>query len=157
MKDKIVDFLKVFLLMFSMVMGFFFIYAFAWFALDLPVTQWAMLLLLALALLSEYGYYRWIRVEAHEETEPYDTHWSNERAYKNGYAKGVKEFAEKLHTEISAARDSNFKAKNERIEKYGAEDSFTMYCDGKIHALDGIDYFADNLVKEMVGADNATK
>ena len=78
-------------------------------------------------------------------------HEATERAYKNGYAAGVKEFCRQLHAEILEARDSNFKAKEERIEKYGAEDGFTMYCDGKIHALDGIDYFADNLAKEMVG------
>ena len=73
-------------------------------------------------------------------------------------AEAYKEFCEKLHTEILEARESNFKAKDERIaksKKYGipidVEDSFLMYCDGKIHALDGIDYFAYNLLKELVG------
>ena len=83
-----------------------------------------------------------------------DKHTATEMAYKNGYAKGyadgMKEFCRKLHAEILEARESNFKAKDERIAKYEAEDGFTMYCDGKIHALDGIDYFAYNLVKEMV-------
>jgi hypothetical protein len=80
-----------------------------------------------------------------------DEHTATELAYKNGYEKGIKEFYRKLHSEILDARNSNFKGKSERIEKYGAEDGFTMYCDGKIHALEGIDYFADNLAKEMVG------
>jgi DNA repair exonuclease SbcCD ATPase subunit len=76
-------------------------------------------------------------------------------------AEAYKKFCEKLHTEILEARESNFKAKDGRIaksKKYGipidVEDSFLMYCDGKIHALDGIDYFAYNLIKEMVGEDN---
>lgn len=78
-------------------------------------------------------------------------------------AEAYKEFYEELHTEILAARDSNFKAKEERIaksEKYGIpidiEDNFLMYCDGKIHALDGIDYFAYETYKELVG-DNDEK
>lgn len=82
-----------------------------------------------------------------------DHYWATEQAYKNGYAKAVKDFAERLHIEIVDARNSNFKAKKERIKKYKSEDGFTMYCDGKIHALDGIDYFADNLAKEMVGVE----
>ncbi len=67
-----------------------------------------------------------------------------------------KEFYKKLHTEILEARDSNFKAKEERVAKskkfdipIDVEDNFLMYCDGKIHALDGIDYFAYEIVKEM--------
>jgi hypothetical protein len=60
MNDKIIDFIKFFLLLFTMVMGFFFIYAFVWFAIGLPITQWTTVLLIALAMLSVYGYYRWI-------------------------------------------------------------------------------------------------
>ena len=73
-------------------------------------------------------------------------------------ADAVKEFAERVYTEIKDAMESNYKAKEERVakcKKYGIpicpEDGFLMYCDGKNHALSGIDYFIDNLVKEMVG------
>ena len=76
-------------------------------------------------------------------------------------AEAYKEFYEELHTEILKARDSNFKAKEERIAKskeYGipidVDDNFLMYCDGKIHALDGIDYFAYETLKEMESANN---
>lgn len=61
MKDKIINFLKFFLLIFVMTMGFFLIYGLAWFAIGLPQTDWAIYSLFALAGLSEYGYYRWIR------------------------------------------------------------------------------------------------
>ena len=54
-----------------------------------------------------------------DSIEYYDTHWSNERAYK----KGVRDFAERLKKELSF---------------------------GKYIQADQI----DNLVKEMVGADN---
>ena len=67
-----------------------------------------------------------------------------------------------MYTEIKDAMDSNYKAKEERVAKckeYGIpiwpEDGFLMYCDGKNHALSGIDYFIDNLVKEMVGGNGA--
>lgn len=61
MKDNIINFLKVFLLVFSMTMGFYLIYAYIWFIVGLPLTNWAMWLLSAVAGLTEYGYYRWIR------------------------------------------------------------------------------------------------
>lgn len=76
-------------------------------------------------------------------------------------SEAYKEFYAELHTEILEARNSNFKAKEERCAKfkeYGipidAEDSFLMYCDGKIHALDGIDYFAYETLNKMVGEQN---
>ena len=61
MKNKLIDIIKVFLLLLSMVMGYFHIYATVWFLADLPRTYWAMAVVLALALLSVYGLYRWIR------------------------------------------------------------------------------------------------
>ena len=61
MKDKVINFFKFFLLIFVMTMGFFMIYALAWFVIGLPQTDWAIALLFAIAGLSEYGYYRWIR------------------------------------------------------------------------------------------------
>ena len=61
-----------------------------------------------------------------DSIEYYDTHWSNERAYKNGYAKGVKEFAERLHKELD----------------FCAYDADDMKC------------VIDRVKEEMVGADN---
>lgn len=64
MKEKItalLNWLKVFVLLFSMTMGFYFIYAFIWYIVGLPLTNWALWLLVGIAGLTEYGYYRWIR------------------------------------------------------------------------------------------------
>lgn len=55
-------------------------------------------------------------------------HWATEAAYNNGYAKGVKEFAERLKEELT-----------------GWETDPTD---------EEIKWVIDNLVKEMVGADN---
>ena len=81
-----------------------------------------------------------------------------QKKIKTAKAEAIKEFAERVYTEIKDAMESNYKAKEERVakcKKYGIpicpEDGFLMYCDGKNHALSGIDYFIDNLVKEMVG------
>ena len=61
MKNKINNFMKLFVLVFTMTMGFFFTYAFVWFAFDLPVTKWVTLLFFALAASSMFGYYMWVR------------------------------------------------------------------------------------------------
>lgn len=77
-------------------------------------------------------------------------------------AEAIKGFAEKTQNEIKEAIESNYKAKEERVEtlgKYGLpvnpEDDFLMYCDGKIHALSGLSYFVEQTAKEMVGDNNA--
>ena len=68
-------------------------------------------------------------------------------------AEAYKEFAEKVHTEIEQALESNYKAKGERLEKHNVGDStdFISYCEGKIAALRGIDDFIDDRLKELVG------
>lgn len=72
-----------------------------------------------------------------DSQEYIDTHWSNERAYKNGYAKGVKEFAERLKQSAnSCAMVQNGE------EVYGTKN----YQISEIR----LDY----LVKEKVGTDN---
>lgn len=63
MKDKVINIMKVFILLFAMTMGFFFLYAIIWFCIDLPITKWTTVFLMILAGLSEYGYFRWIVVE----------------------------------------------------------------------------------------------
>lgn len=64
MKRKIADFIKCFLMLLSMVMGFFHIYATVWLIAGLPLTYWAMAVVLVPALLSVFGLYRWIVVSA---------------------------------------------------------------------------------------------
>ncbi len=61
MKEKIVNIIKLFLLVFIMIQGFFISYAFVWFAVGLPQENWALWLLYALAALSECGYIKWIK------------------------------------------------------------------------------------------------
>lgn len=60
-KENILNFIKLFLLISMMTMGFHYIYAVIWFAVGLPQTTWAVLLCAVLAGLSEYGYFKWIR------------------------------------------------------------------------------------------------
>ena len=64
-----------------------------------------------------------------------------------------KECIEKIHTEIAEALNSNYKAKAERMAKPKVDmaDIFISYCEGKIAALRGIDDFADDILKELVG------
>lgn len=54
-----------------------------------------------------------------------------------------KEFANKVHTEIRQALESNYKAKNERLANPNITmaDEFVSYCEGKISALRWIDGF----------------
>ena len=73
-------------------------------------------------------------------------------------AEAYKEFAEKVQGEIDDAIHSNYNAKEERqakCKKFGipidAEDSFLMYCDGKIKALSGINSYIDNILNEIIG------
>lgn len=72
-------------------------------------------------------------------------------------AEAYRECIEKVHTEISEALNSNYKAKAERMTKPKIDmaDEFISYCEGKIAALRGIDDFADNILKELVGEDNS--
>lgn len=61
LKENISNIIKLFLLFFMMICGFWISYCFVWYAVGLPLTNWALWLLLCAALFSEYGYYRWIR------------------------------------------------------------------------------------------------
>ena len=60
-KENILNATKVFLFFFMMVQGFFLTYALVWFCVGLPQTNWALLILYAVAGLTEYGYYKWLR------------------------------------------------------------------------------------------------
>lgn len=75
---------------------------------------------------------------------------------KQMFISGVKDFAEKIYTEINEALAQNHKVKVERINKLIARgiksnDEFCYEIDGKILALRGIGDFIQNLEKEMVG------
>lgn len=59
-KERISDILKFIILTFVGSMGFWFIYMIIWFAVGLPQTNWAMWVLLALALGSEWLYVKWL-------------------------------------------------------------------------------------------------
>ena len=78
-----------------------------------------------------------------------------DKALLDGYNRGKREVSNEirkaLYKEIIEARNSNFEAIKERETKHNVnryEDTFCYYCDGKIHALDGISYFIDELLKK---------
>ncbi len=76
------------------------------------------------------------------------------KMYSEIKAEAVKEFAEKVQTEIKKALESNYKARAEKekeeFNKY-LDNLLWNYCTGKIDCLRGIDDFIDNLLKETVG------
>jgi hypothetical protein len=79
------------------------------------------------------------------------------QAYENGKREVVRELYTALYNEIIDARNSNFEAIKERETKHNAnryEDGFCQYCDGKIHALDGIFYFITELTKKYMEGQN---
>lgn len=93
---------------------------------------------------------------AYWETEMKEARADIDQAVTEAY----KVFAEQVQGEIDDAIHSNYNAKEERQEKckrfgipIAPEDSFLMYCDGKIHALSGLQSFIDNLLKEKAGED----
>lgn len=72
-------------------------------------------------------------------------------AYESGKREVAREIRTALLKEIIEARNSNFEAIRERETKHNVnryEDTFSYYCDGKIHALDGIFYFIDEFLKK---------
>jgi chromosome segregation ATPase len=71
----------------------------------------------------------------------------------NVKAEAYKEFAELVQGEIDDALHSNHNAKAERMAKPNVDmaDEFINYCEGKIHALSGLNSYIDNLLKELVG------
>ena len=70
--------------------------------------------------------------------------------------KVAREIFGKIHKEIELALASNYKAKQERIDKHyngmsGVIDDFISLVDGKIQALRGIDDFIEELEKKYIG------
>ena len=58
-KTDIVDGAKFFILVGTMVMGFWWTYMFAWWEFGLPIEWWSVLVTLAVALLSLFGFMEW--------------------------------------------------------------------------------------------------
>lgn len=72
-------------------------------------------------------------------------------AYESGKREVAREIRTALLKEIIEARNSNFEAIRERETKHNInrfKDTFCYYCDGKIHALDGIFCFVDELLEK---------
>lgn len=70
---------------------------------------------------------------------------------KTAKAEAVREFAEKINEEIEQALKNNYERKREHMEKTQHYDDFSIYCNGKIDCLRGLQEFTNNLVKEMAG------
>ena len=62
MKDKIINGLKLFLLIFIMVMGFYFTYGLILSLIGLQLTEWVIMGILALSMISEVLYIKWVSV-----------------------------------------------------------------------------------------------
>lgn len=97
-----------------------------------------------------------LRAECGNQSTLWSKHFESifETAKETIKAEAIKELADKVHTEIHQALESNYKARQERMEKYinaNGTDEFIQYCEGKIAALRGIDDFVDETYKEMVG------
>lgn len=59
-KDKLINAAKFMILTAVMIMGFWVIYATVWFLIGLPETNWAMWILFALSMGSEWLYIKWL-------------------------------------------------------------------------------------------------
>lgn len=82
---------------------------------------------------------------------------ARQQSYESGKREVAREIYVALYNEIIDARNSNFEVIKERETKHNVnryEDPFCYYCDGKIHALDGIFYFLDDLIKKYTGGTN---
>ena len=78
---------------------------------------------------------------------------ARQRGYESGKREVTREIYIALYNEIIDARNSNYEAIRERETKHNVnryEDTFCYYCDGKIHALDGIFHFITELTKKYM-------
>ena len=55
------NYVKLFMLMYFMIMGFFLVYGIIWKMLKLPLNDWAVTVLAVLAIISEIAYIWWLR------------------------------------------------------------------------------------------------
>ena len=59
-KEIVVNVIKFVVTVLVDLIGFWFGYSYLWFAAGLPQESWALWICLGLALVSEYGYWRWM-------------------------------------------------------------------------------------------------
>lgn len=65
---------------------------------------------------------------------------------------GIKYLAAEIYKKIGSEKNKHYKAILERVDRFGAdryEDLFCSVCDGKILALDELQFFIEDFVKEM--------
>lgn len=60
MKETIINAIKLFLMLFTMTLGFLLLYSFAWCALGFELTDVTLWILLAVSLMSVFTYVKWI-------------------------------------------------------------------------------------------------
>ena len=59
-KDDIVDGVKFFITMYTMIWGFWWTYMWAWSLFGLPLVWWSIFIAMALAFLSLFGFWYWV-------------------------------------------------------------------------------------------------
>lgn len=72
-------------------------------------------------------------------------------AYESGKREVAREIRTALLKEIIEARNRNFEAIRERETKHNVnrfKSTFCYYCDGKIHALDGMFYLVNEVLEK---------
>lgn len=69
-------------------------------------------------------------------------------------AEVAREIFEEIESEIVAALQSNYRAKQERVEKQLPDDFVSYMCEGKIAALRGIEAFVEELKKKYTEGKN---
>lgn len=62
-KNDIADGVKFFVMMYTMVFGFWWTYMWVWYLVGLPIAWWSMAITLALGLLSLFGFCQWCTKE----------------------------------------------------------------------------------------------
>ena len=59
-REKILGYLKFGVFLWATLFGFFTTYAWAWVGIGFPVDWWASLLIIALTVLTEWGFIKWL-------------------------------------------------------------------------------------------------
>lgn len=88
----------------------------------------------------------------HYKAEVKALHIANEKMYTafREQEKTIETIFSELETEITAALESNYRAKAERLKHPNIDmaDDVVAYCEGKIHALRGISEFIEEVKKK---------
>ena len=59
-KKDIIDGIQFFVMLYTMTIGFWYTYIFAWYRCRLPMEWWALATMMVLALLSLFGFCQWV-------------------------------------------------------------------------------------------------